>query len=120
MGSAASQEFRAGDGHLSRVSLYLASAAATGRITVEVRRTREDAGSAVASRTLNLAQLGGAGAGWLEIPLDSPLRQGAAYHLVAQAATSDAQAVTWYGTRRPAEGAPLGWSRDANGGWHSS
>ncbi|MET9604987.1 hypothetical protein ABZZ17_07945 [Streptomyces sp. NPDC006512] len=115
-GSAAAQEFRTADARLSRVSLYLSSTAAGGRVRVEVRGTREDSGSAIASRTVDVAALGGAGAGWVEVPLDAAVTPDTPYYLFAQATTPDGKPVVWHGTRQTAAGAPVSWHRDGPAG----
>ncbi|MFF5705115.1 choice-of-anchor R domain-containing protein [Streptomyces sp. NPDC012794] len=117
-GWAAAQEFTTDDDRLSRVSLFLGSTAAAGRLTVQVRTARGDAGSAVASATVDLAALGGAGTGWVEVPMSAPLRPGARYHLFAQATTAENTKVTWYGTRAAPAGFPAAAQYDqARGKW---
>ncbi|MGW7062033.1 hypothetical protein ACWGHM_26410 [Streptomyces sp. NPDC054904] len=111
-GGAAAQEFRTSDARLSRVSLYLSSGAATGRVRIEVRGTREDGGSTIAARTVDVAKLGGVGAGWLEVPLDATLTPGAPYYLFARATTPDGKPVVWHGTRRAEVGSPVSWRHD--------
>ncbi|MEU8437959.1 hypothetical protein AB0F18_34695 [Streptomyces sp. NPDC029216] len=116
--NAAAQEFVAAAGRLDRVSLYLSSAAATGKVRVEVRADRDDAGSAVADAAVDLAALGGAGAGWVEVPLTAPVRPGGRYWLFAQATTAENKQVVWYGTRGEGAGTPAGALYDeAGGGW---
>lgn len=117
-GSAGAQEFSTAAGRLDRVSLYLASGAATGRVRVQVRTVREDPGSAVADAAVDLARLGGAGAGWVEVPLAAAVRPGTRYWLFAQATTGEDKPVVWYGKRGDAAGAPAGTRYDgAAGGW---
>ncbi|KIF00664.1 hypothetical protein PL81_39920, partial [Streptomyces sp. RSD-27] len=117
-GSAGAQEFSTAAGRLDRVSLYLASGAATGRVRVQVRTVREDPGSAVADAAVDLARLGGAGAGWVEVPLAAAVRPGARYWLFAQATTDGDKPVVWYGKRGDGAGAPAGTRYDgAAGGW---
>ncbi|MCX5380584.1 hypothetical protein [Streptomyces sp. NBC_00091] len=119
-GRAGAQEFTTDDDRLSRVALFLSSAAATGKLTVQVRTARDDAGSAVAAATVDLARLGGPGAGWVEVPLTAGLRPGARYYLFAQATTSEDRAVTWHGTRAAAAGSRPGAQYDQDrGGWQA-
>ncbi|MDJ0382057.1 hypothetical protein [Streptomyces sp. G-G2] len=119
--NAAAQEFTADSARLTRVAFYLASGASTGTVTVQVRASRDSADSAVATRTLDLKALGGAGAGWVEVPLDGRLQAGSRYFLFVQAATPENKPVTWYGTRRAAASAPTSWNYDRPywGGWHA-
>ncbi|GLX22121.1 hypothetical protein Slala02_56490 [Streptomyces lavendulae subsp. lavendulae] len=117
-GRAGAQEFTTDDDRLSRVSLFLGSTASTGRLSVQVRTARDDAGSAIASAAVDLAALGGPGTGWVEVPLSAALRPGARYYLFAQATTAEAGAVTWHGTRAAAAGFPVAAQYDqARGGW---
>ncbi|MER5727160.1 hypothetical protein ABT084_02190 [Streptomyces sp. NPDC002138] len=118
--NAAAQEFTAASSRLTRVGFFLNSAASTGTVTVQVRGERDDAASALATRTLDLAALGGAGAGWIEVPLDAPLRAGNPYYLFVQATTSESKAIAWYGTRHADPQAPVSWNYDRPhwGGWH--
>ena len=118
--NAAAQEFVTAGDHLDKVSLYLSNRATTGTITAQVRTDREDAGSAVASRTLDIAELGGSGEGWLDFPLDADVRPDTRYYLFAQASTTENQPVAWHGTGRAAAGSLPSWNYDRNywGGWH--
>ncbi|MFD9355694.1 hypothetical protein [Streptomyces sp. NPDC060031] len=118
--NAAAQAFTADGTRLSRVSVYLSSGASTGTVTVQVRRVRGDAGSALASKTLNLAALGGAGAGWAEFPVDAPVTAGATYYLFVQATTTQDKPIAWHGTRQSVPGSQTSWNYDAAywGGWH--
>lgn len=120
--NAAAQEFTAAGTRITRVGLYLSSAAAGGKVTVQIRTRRAVAATAIATRTLDLAQLGGAGSGWVEFALDAATKPGTAYYLYAQASTSGGKAISWHGTRRaPAAGAGTSgsWNYDAAywGGW---
>ncbi|MFF4495109.1 hypothetical protein [Streptomyces sp. NPDC001546] len=120
-GNAGAQEFTTAAGRLNRVSLYLSSGAATGRVRVQVRAVRDDPGSAVADAAVDLASLGGPGAGWVEVPLGASVRPGARYWLFAQATTAEDKPVVWYGTRGDAAGTPGGVLYDgARGGWRAS
>ncbi|WP_330334165.1 hypothetical protein OHS33_33450 [Streptomyces sp. NBC_00536] len=119
--NAAAQEFTADSSRLDRVSFYLTSGAATGTVTVQVRTERDSAASAIAARTLDLAALGGAGAGWVEVPLTAPLAAGTPYYLFVQATTAENKPVVWHGTRQADPQAPVSWNYDRAhwGGWHS-
>ncbi|MFD9082151.1 glycoside hydrolase family 15 protein [Streptomyces erythrochromogenes] len=122
-GNAAAQEFTVDGTRLSRVSVWLGSGAATGTVTAQVRRVRSDAGSAIASATLDLAALGGAGAGWVEFPLgDAEVTAGGTYHLFVQATTAESKPVAWYGTQQDVPGSLTSWNYDRAywGGWHAS
>ncbi|AQT70797.1 hypothetical protein [Streptomyces sp. fd1-xmd] len=121
-GNAAAQEFTVEGTRLSRVSVWLGSAAATGTVTAQVRRVRSDAGSTIASAAVDLAALGGAGAGWVEFPLgDAEVTAGGTYHLFVQATTAEAGPVAWYGTRQAVPGSLTSWNYDRAywGGWHA-
>ncbi|MFJ7591271.1 hypothetical protein ACIQZO_28620 [Streptomyces sp. NPDC097617] len=120
--NAAAQEFTVDGTRISRVSVWLGSGAATGTVTAEVRRDRTDPGSAVASATLDLAALGGAGAGWVEFPLDAAVTAGATYYLFLQARTAESGPIAWYGTVRSVPGSLTGWNYDQAywGGWHAA
>ncbi|RKT02628.1 hypothetical protein BX286_0537 [Streptomyces sp. 3211.6] len=117
-GNAGAQEFTTAAGRLDRVSLYLNSSAAAGRVRVQVRTVRDDPGSAVADAAVDLASLGGPGAGWVEVALSASVRPGTRYWLFAQATTADGKPVVWYGTRGDTAGAP--GSRYDEGGWRES
>ncbi|MET9604241.1 hypothetical protein ABZZ17_04140 [Streptomyces sp. NPDC006512] len=117
--NAAAQEFTADGPRVTRVGLFLSSGAATGTVTVQLRTRLGDAAGALATRTLDLARLGGAGAGWVEFPLDARTVPGATYYLFAQASVPAGGAIAWHGTRTPAGGAPVSWNYDRAywGGW---
>ncbi|MFG2986533.1 hypothetical protein ACGFYQ_35720 [Streptomyces sp. NPDC048258] len=119
--NAAAQAFTVTGTRLSRVSVYLSSGAATGTVTAQVRRVRADAGSAVASKTLNLAALGGAGAGWVEFPVSASVTAGATYYLFVQATTAESKPIAWHGTRQSVPGSLTSWNYDKAywGGWHA-
>lgn len=119
--NAAAQEFTVDGTRLSRVSVWLGSGAATGTVTAQVRRVREDAGSVIASTTLDLAALGGAGAGWVEFPLNATVTAGTTYHLFLQASTAESGPIAWYGTTRSVPGSLTSWNYDRAywGGWHA-
>lgn len=120
--NAAAQEFTVDGTRLSRVSVWLGSGAATGTVTAQVRRVRTDAGSAIASTTLDLASLGGAGAGWVEFPLDAAVTAGTVYYLFLQASTVESGPIAWYGTVRSVPGSLTAWNYDRAywGGWHAA
>ncbi|MFG2873605.1 hypothetical protein ACGFYU_00990 [Streptomyces sp. NPDC048337] len=119
--NAAAQAFTVADTRLSRISVYLGSGAATGTVTAQIRRVRTDAGSAVASATLNLAALGGAGAGWVEFPVSAAVTAGTTYYLFVQATTAESKPIAWYGTRQSVPGSLTSWNYDRAywGGWHA-
>lgn len=119
--NAAAQEFTVDGTRLSRVSIWLGSGAATGTVTAQIRRVRSDAGSAIASRTLDLAALGGAGAGWVEFPVSATVTAGTTYYLFVQATTTENKPVAWYGTVRSVPGSLTSWNYDRAywGGWHA-
>ncbi|MFJ3902827.1 hypothetical protein [Streptomyces sp. NPDC090025] len=118
--NAAAQAFTTTRRSISRVSVYVASGAATGRITVEIRRNRTDPASAVAARTLSLASLGGAGEGWLEFPVNTAVTPGTTYYLHLQAGTTENKPIAWYGTTSTVPGSLTSWNYDKAywGGWH--
>ncbi|MFD9261835.1 hypothetical protein, partial [Streptomyces sp. NPDC059538] len=120
--NAAAQEFTVDGSRLSRVSVWLGSGAATGTVTAQVRRVRTDPGSAIASATLDLASLGGAGAGWVEFPLDAAVTAGTVYYLFLQASTEESGPIAWYGTTRSVPGSLTSWNYDEAywGGWHAA
>ncbi|MFI0203758.1 MULTISPECIES: hypothetical protein [Streptomyces] len=120
--NAAAQEFTVDGTRLSRVSVWLGSGAATGTVTAQVRRVRTDPGSAIASATLDLASLGGAGAGWVEFPLDAAVTAGTVYYLFLQASTEESGPIAWYGTTRSVPGSLTSWNYDEAywGGWHAA
>ncbi|MGW5347945.1 hypothetical protein [Streptomyces sp. HUAS TT3] len=120
--NAAAQEFTVATTRISRVSVYLGSTAATGWVTAQIRRDKADAASVLASRTLTLESLGGAGTGWLEFPIGLDVTPGATYHLHLQAATSENRTIAWYGTTTPVADSLTSWNYDAAywGGWHPS
>ncbi|MFF8266692.1 hypothetical protein ACF059_04785 [Streptomyces sp. NPDC016562] len=119
--NAAAQAFTVNDTRLSRVSIWLGSAAATGSVTVQVRRVLADAGSVIASKTLDLAALGGAGAGWVEFPVSAAVTAGTTYYLFVQATTAESGPVAWYGTVGSVPGSLSSWNYDRAywGGWHA-
>ncbi|AZM50467.1 glycoside hydrolase family 15 [Streptomyces sp. WAC 06738] len=119
--NAAAQEFTTDDSRVEKASLYLASRAASGTVTVEVRTAREDPGSAISSSTRDLAQLGGGGAGWLDFPLGADVTPGTTYYLFAQATTTESKAIAWHGTRSPVGGSLTSWNYDLPvlGGWRA-
>lgn len=119
--NAAAQEFTTDDSRVEKASLYLASRAASGTVTVEVRTAREDPGSAISSSTRDLAQLGGGGAGWLDFPLGADVTPGTTYYLFAQATTTESKAIAWLGTRSPVGGSLTSWNYDLPvlGGWRA-
>lgn len=119
--NAAAQAFTVNGSRLTRLSVYLSSGAATGTVTAQVRRVRDDAGSVVASKTLNLAALGGAGAGWLEFPVSAAVTAGATYYLFVQATTAESRPIAWYGTLQSVPGSLTSWNYDRSywGGWHA-
>ncbi|MFD3543063.1 hypothetical protein ACFWUQ_26700 [Streptomyces sp. NPDC058662] len=118
--NAAAQEFSVPQGRLARVGLYVSGGATGGRVSVQVRRVLGDAGSVVASGAVDLARIGGAGAGWLEVPVEADLAPGATYYLFAQATGTDG-AFAWHGTREAVAGGAVSWNYDAAywGGWHA-
>lgn len=120
--NAAAQAFTVDGTRLSRVSVWLGSGAATGTVTAQVRRVRTDAASAIASQTVDLAALGGAGAGWVEFPLSADVTAGSTYYLHLQASTAESGPIAWYGTTRAVPGSLTSWNYDRAywGGWHSS
>ncbi|MGW1767867.1 hypothetical protein ACWCQL_27945 [Streptomyces sp. NPDC002073] len=120
--NAAAQEFTALDPRISRVGVYLSSTAATGTVTVQVRSRRARADTAIATATADLAELGGAGAGWLELPLNAAIAPGTTYYLYAQATTPGSGRVLWYGTRTADPGSLAAWNYDKAywGGWKAS
>lgn len=120
-GNAAAQAFTVAGSRLSRVSVFLGSGAASGTVTAQVRRDRADPGSAVASGTVSLAGLGGAGAGWVEFPVSASVTPGATYYQFVQATTAEDEPVTWYGTRQSVPGSLPSWNYDKAywGGWHA-
>ncbi|MFD6967640.1 hypothetical protein [Streptomyces sp. NPDC059949] len=119
--NAAAQAFTVDGTRLSRVSVWLGSGAATGTVTAQIRRVRADAGSVIASKTVDLAALGGAGAGWVEFPVSASVTAGATYYLFVQATTAENKPVAWYGTRRSVPGSQTSWNYDRAywGGWHA-
>ncbi|MFI6005505.1 hypothetical protein ACIA98_34780 [Streptomyces sp. NPDC051366] len=119
--NAAAQAFTVNGSRLTRLSVYLSSGAATGTVTAQVRRVRDDAGSVVASKTLNLGALGGAGAGWVEFPVSADVTAGATYYLFVQATTAESRPIAWYGTLRSVPGSLTSWNYDRLywGGWHA-
>ncbi|WP_051833200.1 hypothetical protein [Streptomyces katrae] len=119
--NAAAQAFTTGNSRVTRVSAYVASGAATGQITAQIRRNKADGASSIASRTINLASLGGAGAGWLEFPVDAAVTPGATYYLHLQATTTENKPIAWYGTVSSVPGSLTSWNYDKTywGGWHA-
>ncbi|MEU6864513.1 hypothetical protein ABZ924_14740 [Streptomyces sp. NPDC046876] len=119
--NAAAQAFTVASSRISRISVYLASAAATGSITAQIRRDKADPATALATRTVTLASLGGAGAGWLEFPLTADVTPGTSYYLHLQATTTENKAIAWYGTKNPVPASLTSWNYDKAywGGWHA-
>ncbi|MBW5486155.1 hypothetical protein [Streptomyces bambusae] len=120
--NAAAQAFTVDDTRISRVSVYIASGAATGTVTAQIRGDRSDAGSVLASRTVTLASLGGAGAGWLEFPLQAEVTPGTPYYLHLQATTTENRPIAWYGTTGSVPDSLTSWNYDKAywGGWHAA
>ncbi|MGP3691616.1 hypothetical protein ACTVZO_44480 [Streptomyces sp. IBSNAI002] len=119
--NAAAQAFTTGNTRVTRVSAYVASGAATGQITAQIRKDKANGASSIASRTINLASLGGAGSGWLEFPMNAAVTPGATYYLHLQATTTENKPIAWYGTVSSAPGALTSWNYDKAywGGWHA-
>ncbi|WP_264202990.1 glycoside hydrolase family 15 protein [Streptomyces bambusae] len=119
--NAAAQEFTTADTKITRVGLYLSSAAASGTLTVQIRTQRDRSASAVATATADLAALGGAGTGWLELALNAAVRPGTRYYLHARATTPAGAQVRWYGTLAATPGSLTAWNYDKAywGGWHA-
>ncbi|MFE3937937.1 hypothetical protein ACFXPJ_30305, partial [Streptomyces goshikiensis] len=119
--NAAAQAFTTASSRISRVSAYVASGAAPGQITAQIRRNKADGASSIASRTINLASLGGAGAGWLEFPLNAAVTPGTTYYLHLQATTTEDKPIAWYGTVSSVLGSLTSWNYDKAywGGWHA-
>ncbi|MFD7082231.1 hypothetical protein [Streptomyces sp. NPDC059918] len=119
--NAAAQAFTTAGSRLTRVSAYVASGASTGRITAQIRRARADGTSTIASSTVDLAALGGAGAGWLEFPVDAAVTPGTTYYLHLQATTTENKPIAWYGTVASVPGSLTSWNYDKAywGGWHA-
>lgn len=119
--NAAAQAFTVDGTRISRVSVHLGSGAATGTVTAQIRRVRADAGSVIASRTLDLTALGGAGAGWVELPVSATVTAGTTYYLFVQATTAEGGPIAWYGTRQPVPGSLASWNYDRTDGdgWHA-
>lgn len=119
--NAAAQAFTTGNSRITRVSAYVASGAATGQITAQIRSDRVDGASSIASRTISLSTLGGAGAGWLEFPVNAAVTPGATYYLHLQATTTENKPIAWYGTVSSVPGSLTSWNYDKAywGGWHA-
>ncbi|MEU2395444.1 hypothetical protein [Streptomyces sp. NPDC007369] len=120
--NAAAQEFTVAATRVSRVAVYLGSTAATGRVTAQIRRDKADAASVLASRTVTLESLGGAGAGWLEFPIDADVTPGTTYYLHLRAtAIESGKTIAWYGTTTPAADSLTSWNYDKAywGGWRA-
>ncbi|MFD9722547.1 hypothetical protein [Streptomyces sp. NPDC059072] len=120
--NAAAQAFTVAGNRLSRVSVYLGSGASSGTVTAQIRRVLTDAGSALATKTVDLAALGGAGAGWVEFPVGAEVTPGATYYLFLQATTAQSEPVAWYGTLQSVPGSLTSWNYDRAywGGWHAA
>ncbi|MGW8885963.1 hypothetical protein [Streptomyces sp. NPDC055749] len=118
----AAQAFVTSDGRVEKASLYLSSGAVTGTVTVQIRTVRQDSATAIATSTLDIAKLGGGGAGWLDFPLGVDVVPGTTYYLFAQASTTETKPIAWYGTTSPVEGSLTSWNYDlaALGGWRAS
>ncbi|MFF6946613.1 hypothetical protein, partial [Streptomyces lavendulae] len=119
--NAAAQEFTTAARHVSRVSVYVVGAASSGQITAQIRRAGDDDSSVIASRSLSLLSLGGAGSGWLEFPVNADVTPGTTYYLHLQATTTEDAPVTWYGTVSAVPGSLASWNYDTAGsGWQPS
>ncbi|MFG2623245.1 hypothetical protein ACGFXC_37130 [Streptomyces sp. NPDC048507] len=104
------------------MSAYVASSAASGQITAQIRRDKADgASSVVSSKTITLASLGGAGSGWLEFPVNAAVTPGDTYYLHIQATTTENKPIAWHGTGSSAPGSLTSWTYDKAkwGGWHA-
>ncbi|MGH8921608.1 MAG: hypothetical protein ACRD0H_25275, partial [Actinomycetes bacterium] len=120
--NAAAQAFTvAAPTRLSRVSVYLRSRASTGTVTAQVRRIHDDPASSVASTTLDIAALGGAGAGWVEFPVRGFVTTDVTYYLFIQATSAESGSIAWYGTRQAVPGSLTSWHYDEadSGRWHA-
>ncbi|MGR4878125.1 hypothetical protein ACIPUC_01640 [Streptomyces sp. LARHCF249] len=119
--NAAAQAFTTENRRISRVSVYVASQAATGRITAQIRTDKSDSASAIATGSITLASIGGAGAGWLEFPLTADVTPGTTYYLHLQATTTESKPVAWYGTVASVPNSLTSWNYDKAywGGWHA-
>ncbi|MCX4781713.1 hypothetical protein [Streptomyces sp. NBC_01264] len=119
--NAAAQQFTTSKSHLTRVSAFVASGAATGQITAQIRRIRTDGASSIANRTISLASLGGAGAGWIEFPVNVDVTPGTTYYLHLQATTTENKPIAWHGTTSAVPNSLTSWNYDRSywGGWHA-
>ncbi|MFD6892120.1 hypothetical protein [Streptomyces sp. NPDC059957] len=119
--NAAAQAFTTASSRITRVSAYVASGAVTGQITAQIRKSRADASSVIASKSISLASLGGAGAGWLEFPVNAAVAPGTTYYLHLQATTTENKPIAWYGTVSSGPGSLTSWNYDKAywGGWHA-
>ncbi len=117
---AAAQQFVTEDAQVTKVSAYLVSNSAAGTLNAEIRTDVTDPASAIARSSLDIAAIGGAGAGWVNFPVDVTVTPGQPYYLVVQAAGA-AGNVVWNGARTAIPAALPSWNYDVSywGGWQA-
>ena len=117
--NAGGQELVTADNHIDVVSAWVESQSSTGTLTAQLRTTITDETTAVATASVDIASLGGAGSGWVDFPLDADVEAGALYYLVLQASTSESGRIAWFGTRTAVAGGMHSWNYDLPywGGW---
>ncbi|MFI0897291.1 hypothetical protein [Streptomyces sp. NPDC020983] len=117
---AAAQQFSTAGRHVRSVSAFLVSASPAGTLDAQIRTDVADPATAVAEGRVELADLGGAGEGWVDFPVDAELAAGQDYYLVVQASGTSGS-VVWNGVRSAVPGALPSWNYDVAywGGWHA-
>jgi len=110
--NAGGQELVTADNHIDVVSAWVESQSSTGTLTAQLRTTITDETTAVATASVDIASLGGAGSGWVDFPLDADVEAGALYYLVLQASTSESGRIAWFGTRTAVAGGMHSWNYD--------
>ena len=116
----AAQQFVTADTRLSKLSAYLVSNSTVGTLDAQIRTDVTDPATAIADSRIDLATVGGSGAGWVNFPVDVAVTAGQTYYLVVQAIGASGN-VVWNGTRAAIAGALPSWNYDPAywGGWQA-
>jgi hypothetical protein len=115
---AAAQQFVTAHTQVSTLSAYVVNNSPVGTLDAQIRTDVTDPASAITDSRIDLARLGGSGAGWVKFPVNVAVTAGRTYYLVVQAiGVSDK--VVWNGVQGAVPGALPSWNYDVAywGGW---
>jgi glucoamylase len=120
--NAAAQAVRTDDATVGNLAAYIVNQGTQGSLTLSLRTDYSDPSTTVAAASADLAELGGWGEGWVELPLESAAHvdAGSTYYLVVSAAGADGP-VIWNGARSDLPAALPAYNYDVSywGGWHA-